>query len=45
MKNIANAEYCSIINAVCPYEHSCSVCRLHSDYETAKEKAKNWKRN
>lgn len=40
MKDIADMEHCSIIDAICPYEHSCSVCRLHSDYETAKEKAK-----
>lgn len=39
MKNITDLEHCDIIDNVCPYEHSCSVCRLHTDYEAAKEKA------
>lgn len=31
--------FCEIIQSTCPYSHDCSVCRLHSDYEKAKEKS------
>lgn len=32
-------DYCEIIQSICPYSHGCSTCRLHSDYEKAKEKS------
>lgn len=32
-------EYCEIIQSICPYSHGCSICRLHGDYEKAKEKS------
>lgn len=31
--------FCEIIQMACPYDHDCSVCRLHNDYETAREKS------
>ena len=40
MDDIADMEHCSIIDAICPYEHGCTWCRLHNDYEEAKEKAR-----
>lgn len=40
MKATIDMDHCDIIDAICPYEHSCSVCRLHRDYEKTKEKAK-----
>lgn len=40
MKATIDMDHCDILDAICHYEHSCSVCRLHRDYETAKEKAK-----
>ena len=40
MDDIAGMEHCSIIDAICPYEHGCAWCRLHNDYEEAKEKAR-----
>ena len=39
MDDIAGMEHCSIIDAICPYEHGCTWCRLHNDYEDAREKA------
>jgi len=39
MKSIGDMEHCSIIGAVCPYEYGCRVCRLHNDYEEAREKS------
>ena len=40
MKAITDREHCDIIDAACPYDYSCSMCRLHSDYETALEKSR-----
>lgn len=40
MRDKTDIEYCSIIDTVCPYDHGCSVCRLHNDYEDAVEKAR-----
>nr|WP_300679320.1 hypothetical protein [uncultured Acetatifactor sp.] len=40
MDDIADMEHCSIIDAICPYEHGCTWCRLHNDYEAAREKAR-----
>ena len=40
MERIDEMEKCSIINSKCPYDHSCNVCRLHNDYETALEKSR-----
>lgn len=40
MDDIAGMEHCSIIDAICPYEHGCALCRLHNDYEDAREKAR-----
>ena len=31
--------FCDIIQSACPYDHDCGVCRLHSDYEKAREKS------
>lgn len=31
--------HCSIIDAACPYDYGCDACRLHNDYENAKEKS------
>lgn len=31
--------FCGIIQSLCPYDHDCSVCRLHNDYEEAKRKS------
>lgn len=31
--------FCDIIQLACPYSHDCSVCRLHSDHEKAREKS------
>lgn len=31
--------FCEIIQSACPYGHDCGVCRLHSDYEKAREKS------
>lgn len=45
MKDTADMKHRSIINVICPYDYSCSVCRLHSDYEAAKEKAKKLEEN
>lgn len=36
----AERERCDIIDAACPYDYSCSICRLHNDYEAALEKAR-----
>lgn len=33
-------ERCEIIDAICPYEHGCNVCRLHNAYEDAREKSR-----
>lgn len=40
MKTISDMEFCGIIEAVCPYDHSCNVCRLHNAYEDAREKSR-----
>nr|WP_300776988.1 hypothetical protein [uncultured Acetatifactor sp.] len=40
MDDIADMEHCSITDTICPYEHGCTWCRLHNDYEEAKEKAR-----
>lgn len=40
MKTISDMEFCGIIEAVCPYDHSCNVCRLQNDYEVAMEKSR-----
>lgn len=40
MERVAEMEHCHIIDATCPYEHGCNMCRLHNDYEAAKEKAR-----
>lgn len=39
MKGLDEMEYCCIIDTVCPYDHACNLCRLHNDYEDAREKA------
>lgn len=39
MKKINELEHCSIIDAACPYDCECDICRLHNDYEDAKEKS------
>ena len=40
MKNTDNMEHCSIIDAACPYNFGCDVCRLNNDYEEAAEKSR-----
>lgn len=40
MKSINDIAHCSIINAICPYEYDCNVCRLYNDFEEAMEKAR-----
>lgn len=39
--NRENSEryFCDIIQSACPYDHDCNVCRLHNDYEAAREKS------
>lgn len=39
-KNDSERYFCEIIQSACPYDHDCHVCRLHSDYENAREKSK-----
>lgn len=36
-KETAERDFCEIIQMKCPYDHDCHVCRLHSDYEKARE--------
>ena len=37
-KETVERDFCEIIQMKCPYSYGCSVCRLHSDYEKAREK-------
>lgn len=38
-KEIADKDFCEIIQMACPYSHDCHVCRLYSDYERARKKS------
>lgn len=38
-ENDSERYFCEIIQMACPYSHDCHVCRLHSDYEKAREKS------
>lgn len=38
-KETAERDFCEIIQMKCPYDHFCETCRLHSDYEKAREKS------
>lgn len=40
MKTVSDIELCEIIKSACPYDHSCDMCRLHNDYETALQKSR-----
>ncbi len=40
MENITDMEHCNIIDSACPYDYSCSMCRLHNDYEAALERSR-----
>lgn len=38
-KGTVEMDFCEIIQMKCPYSYGCSVYRLHSGYEKAKEKS------
>lgn len=38
-KSLSDMDFCEIIQMACPYYHDCNFCRLHSDYEKAREKS------
>lgn len=44
-KETAERDFCEIIQMKCPYDHDCHVCRLHSDYERAREKSAEMMKN
>ncbi len=45
MENFGSAEesYCEIINDQCPFDFTCSLCRLRDDYDSAKALAEKLK--
>lgn len=44
-ENDSERYFCEIIHSLCPYDHDCHVCRLHSDYEKARDKSAEMMKN